>query len=119
MREAERSTRSRLFLLLPILVISLAGCAEGAMPKGSYGTIFGTVTNTASRPIAGAQITVDFVIVTQTQADGTYRVPTVPIDASGTSTTVKVHAAGYLDQTAHPSVNENQQVQVDFKLSAG
>jgi hypothetical protein len=108
----------RLLAFTFIAALLPAGCGEGAVPQGSYGTVIGTVSDASSgRAIAGAKVTVDGVLVVTTAADGTYRVPTVPVDSATTWTTVTVEAGGYVTKSDKVKVVQSQEVRLDFRLS--
>lgn len=107
--------------LYPILIalglLAAAGCGGPGVPQGNYGTLFGRVTNPSGQPIAGATITVDYVITTQTGADGSYRVTTVPADpSSAKQTVVQASKAGFVTQQQPANVPPNAQTEVDFTL---
>jgi ABC-type glycerol-3-phosphate transport system substrate-binding protein len=97
----------------------LAACGGNpAAPQGNYGTIMGVVKSSSGQPIAGAKVTVDSVLSAMTDADGKYKIQTVPVDSSTTTTTVTCHADGYQDPPPqHVTVTAGKQFEVDFSLS--
>ena len=102
-------------------IVTIAGCNTGnggPVGQGNYGTIFGTVTAAAGgKPISGAGIQISFVIHTTTDANGLYRVTSVPIDSPGLDETVVATATGYQSQTKMIHVAAaGQQYEVDFQL---
>jgi hypothetical protein len=101
---------------------ALAGCGTGPGPvgQGNYGTIFGTVTASATgKPIAGASVEISVVMGFHTDANGVYRATTVPIDSPGIDESVAVSATGYQNQTKTVHVAAaGQQYEVDFQLVA-
>lgn len=102
---------------------ALAGCGNPAGPvgQGDYGTIFGTVTSSASgKPIAAANVNISVVVNVPTDANGKYRDTGVPIDSPGLDETVTASAAGYQTQTKSVHVAAaGQQYEVDFQLAGG
>jgi hypothetical protein len=57
----------------------LAGCGPQTPAVGNYATVFGQVTDaTGNAPIAGASVTVNFVLNATTDQNGNYRIPNVP-----------------------------------------
>jgi len=102
---------------------ALAACGNPAGPvgQGNYGTIFGTVTSSASgKPIAGAQIVISVVVKQSTDTNGLYRYTEVPVDSPGIDETVIASAAGYQSQTKTVHVAAaGQQYELDFQLAGG
>ena len=80
------------------LVVLLTACNPALPPAQNYATVTGRVFDVAtSAPVAGAVITVSTVLVATSGADGTYRIPNVPVGQNE----VQVQApAGY---TASPN----------------
>ncbi|MDQ2816666.1 MAG: carboxypeptidase-like regulatory domain-containing protein [Candidatus Eremiobacteraeota bacterium] len=110
---------NRLRWLALLAALTSAGCAAATMPKGSYGTVFGRVTNSSGQPISGATVVVDIVVKATTDANGSFTVTTVPVDAAGTNTSVCAQAAGYAPKTVYPTVTDNARVEADVALAPG
>lgn len=72
----------RVLLSLVWLVVAAAftGCGPSAVPSiQQYATVSGTVRDRASgAPIAGATVTINFVLAASTGADGRYAIANVP-----------------------------------------
>ena len=102
---------------------ALAGCGNPAGPvgQGDYGTVFGTVTSSATgKPIEGANINISVVVNIPTNASGQYRATSVPIDSPGLDETVTASASGYQTQVKKVHVAAaGQQYEVDFQLAGG
>jgi hypothetical protein len=102
---------------------ALTACGNPAGPvgQGDYGTIFGTVTSSASgKPIANALIVISVVVKESTDANGQYRATEVPIDSPGIDETVTASATGFQTQTKTVHVAAaGQQYEVDFQLVGG
>ncbi|GAC1306409.1 MAG: hypothetical protein NVS2B3_14950 [Vulcanimicrobiaceae bacterium] len=65
------------FLLACVALV--AGCGSALPPVGNYATIAGRVTDAATgAPLAGATVLVNSVLSATTDANGTYRIVTVP-----------------------------------------
>jgi hypothetical protein len=65
--------------VLALAAASLAGCGPAVPPAGDYATVFGVVTDSRSgAPIPGASITVDVVYTATTDANGSFRISSVP-----------------------------------------
>lgn len=62
------------------IAAALAGCGPTAVPPAEqYASVAGTVRDSASgAPIAGATVTINFVLAASTGADGRYSVANVP-----------------------------------------
>jgi hypothetical protein len=91
----------------------LYGCGGPAVPKGNYGSVFGTVKSSAGAPIANADVLIDFTIDVKTAADGTYKAPTVPADP-GNNTPISVTATGFNCPSKNIPVTAGQQNEADF-----
>jgi Carboxypeptidase regulatory-like domain len=62
------------------LAVLLTACNPALPPAQNYATVTGRVFDVAtSAPVAGAVITVSTVLVATSGADGTYRIPNVPV----------------------------------------
>lgn len=103
-------------LLSAVLALGfLAACQSDALPPtAKYGTVQGVVVDRATnRPIAGALITVDTVLKTNTAADGKFTISNVP---SG-SFDYSVQANGYkpvaLPDTVDPSGTKTLTIALD------
>jgi hypothetical protein len=105
------------------VLTAFAGCSTGPgqVGQGNYGTIFGTVTDAKTgKPIVGASVVISMVINPHTDANGMYRVTTVPVDSPGIDESVQVSANGYQGQTKSVHVAAaGQQYEVDFQLQPG
>lgn len=61
------------------IALSLAGCGDGLPPVGKYATISGRLTDAGNgAPISFATVTVNGVLFARTDADGNYKITTVP-----------------------------------------
>jgi hypothetical protein len=70
---------ARFVFALALAGTTLAGCGPQVPPVGNYATVFGQVTDAASNaPVAGASVTVNFVLTATTDANGNYRIANVP-----------------------------------------
>ena len=102
---------------------ALVGCGTGPGPvgQGNYGTVFGTVTASATgKPIANASVVISGVVSAFTNANGVYRVTGVPVDSPGIDEPVVAGATGYQTQTKSVHVAAaGQQYEVDFQLQPG
>ncbi|HEV3042014.1 MAG TPA: carboxypeptidase regulatory-like domain-containing protein [Candidatus Angelobacter sp.] len=87
-----------LFLLDSSGVPSVAKIIQITQNGGATGTLTGSVTNTSSAPLNGAQITTDSGISASTAPDGTYTLNNIPAGP----TTVTAALSGY--QSASQSV---------------
>ena len=105
---------------LVLLGILLTACSNPAGPPGQYGIIKGTITSSASQPIAGATIVVDYTENATSKADGTYEVDNVPQAPSTAPAIVQVSANGYQSQMRSDVVVQvGQTTVVNFSLSPG
>jgi hypothetical protein len=88
-----------------------AFAAVSAAPRGSLGSLGGTVTSGAS-PLAGATVVADGPIdrTTTTAADGKYAFPTLSVG----DYTVKVSKFGYATATGTVAVTENATATLDL-----
>lgn len=104
-----------------LIALVAAGCAGGgAIPQGDYGMIVGSVRSTSGVAIQGAVVsTAAGTLTTVTQADGSYKLDTVPADSATTSTLVSCSAAGYITQNLSTHVTTNQSATLNFTLSPG
>ena len=65
--------------ILLACVALVSGCGSALPPVGKYATISGRVTDASTgSPLAGATVVIDSVLSATTDANGTYRVVTVP-----------------------------------------
>jgi len=87
---------SRAAVVLLVAGIALAGCGPQVPPVGNYATAYGVVVDASSNaPIAGAQVTVNIVSSATTDANGNFRITTIP---SGPWQWV-AHAPNYQDKS--------------------
>jgi predicted metal-binding membrane protein len=72
--------RALLSLVWLLVAAAFAGCGPSAVPSiQQYATVSGTVHDRASgAPIAGATVTINFVLTASTGADGRYTIANVP-----------------------------------------
>jgi hypothetical protein len=97
--------RARFALLLPVVAV-LAACGGPQIPPSqNYPTIRGRAFDSATnQPVAGVGVTVSTILTATTGADGTYRIPNVPI---GSYTLIVSPPRGY---TAPPQPQYNGSV---------
>lgn len=69
--------RSSFLLALALLILS--GCGDGVPPAGNYATVYGTVTDAATgAPVPGASVSINGVQYARADAQGNYKITTVP-----------------------------------------
>lgn len=87
---------SRAAIVLLVAGIALAGCGPQVPSVGNYATVFGVVVDGSSNaPIAGAQVTVNIVSTVTTDANGNFRITTIPNGPWQWS----AHATNYQDKS--------------------
>ena len=85
-------------------------------PAANYGTLKGTVTDSATgAPLAGAIVTINSIQTTTTVADGTYTLYPIPVGAFDWA--VSDGAAGYRAQQASDSIEPGATKILNFSLS--
>ncbi len=110
--------RSRLFVISAACA-ALAACGQPQTPPAqNYGTISGRAYDMASNlPVAGVTVTVDTIDTAVTGADGTYKIPNIPLgsyrlDASAP----QGYTVGPLPY-ANGSITAGQLLQIDIPLT--
>jgi len=87
---------SRAAVVLLVAGIAFAGCGPQVPPVGNYATVYGVVVDaTSNAPISGAQVTVNIVSTATTDANGNFRITTIP---NGPWQWV-AHASNYQDRS--------------------
>ncbi len=111
-------TRARFAVLVLPLAI-LAGCGNPQVPPSqNYPTIRGRAFDVATnQPVAGVGVTVSTILTATTGADGTYRIPNVPI---GSYTLIVSPPQGYTapqQPTYNGSVASGETAVIDIPLT--
>lgn len=107
------------FVLLVVPLALLAACgAPQVPPSQNYPTIHGRAYDAATnQPVAGVGITVSTILTATTGADGTYRIPNVPI---GSYTLIVSPPQGYTappQPTYNGSVAAGESAVIDIPLT--
>lgn len=96
--------RARLILGAVFALAALAGCNDSALPPGgTYQSVSGVVVDASNKPVAGATVTVDTVLTQQTDANGKFSFPKVPVGEVDYFVTPPANSSykGTASQTAH------------------
>jgi hypothetical protein len=105
----------RTMLAALVLLTAVVACNSDALPPAAgFTTVQGTVVDAASKPVAGAVVTIDTLLTATTDAGGKFSIDKVP---SGI-VDYTVQAAGYTVLESTTNVEPGKPFELDVTLAA-
>lgn len=104
---------ARSILVATFVLLSAAACNDDSLPPAAgFATVAGTITDIASKPVAGAVVTIDTVLTATTDASGKFTIEKVP---SGI-VDYTVAAPGFTALSSSTNIEPGKPFELDLSL---